>query len=131
MKTRRGALLFFTLAFLTAQARQYLPKDITVGGYQDASAAELLAITGLKKGAALSQADVQRAAQKLNDTGLFAKISFRSEPSGLQFDLVPADGLAPVKYENFPWWPDSEITGRLRAAIPIFHGAVPPESGLE
>ena len=131
MKTRHWALLFFSLAFLTAQAQQYLPKDITFSGYQDASAAELLAITGLKKGAALSQADVQAAAQKLNDTGLFSKISFRSEPSALRFDLVPADGLAPVKYENFPWWPDSEITSDLRKAIPAFHGALPPESGLE
>ena len=42
MKTRHWALLFFSLAILTAQAQQYLPKDITFSGYQDASAAELL-----------------------------------------------------------------------------------------
>jgi outer membrane protein assembly factor BamA len=91
----------------------------------------LLAVTGLKKGSALSREDVQAAAQKLSDTGLFANVSFRSEPLGLRFDLIPADGFVPVRYENFPWWPDSEITSGLRKAIPIFHGALPPESGLE
>jgi outer membrane protein assembly factor BamA len=131
MKTGRWALLFFSSLAIAVHAQQYQPKNITFSGYQDASASELLAISGLKKGAVLSQTDVQAAAQRLNETGLFAKITFRADPSELRFDLVPADGLAPGKYENFPWWTDSEITTSLRAAIPIFHGAVPPESGLE
>lgn len=131
MKTARWALLFFFLS-IAVHAQQYQPRRIVFTGYKDATTDELLAAAGLKKGETFATpAGVQVAAQRLTDTGLFATVAFRADPVELRFSLSPAEGLAPPKYDNIPWWPDSEITSNLHTAIPYFHGMLPAESGLE
>jgi outer membrane protein assembly factor BamA len=45
--------------------------------------------------------------------------------------LKPADGAIPVLYQNFPWWKSDALTAAVAAKVPLFHGAVVPESGLQ
>jgi outer membrane protein assembly factor BamA len=130
----RCCLACFSLCFLlvpAALAQKYIPRSITFSGYAGASQAELLAATGLAPGVALGQPEIQAAAQKLDNTGLFSDIRFSFNGVELHYTLKPADGAAPVIYANFPWWKGADLTAAVAAKVPLFHGSVVPESGLQ
>lgn len=95
------------------------------------SQSDLLAVSGLKPGVALGQQDIQAAARKLIDTGLFSDVHFSFNGLDLNYALKPMDGLQPVSYANFPWWDDAALTTAIAAKVPLFHGAVPTESPMQ
>lgn len=74
---------------------------------------------------------MQAAAQKLSDTGLFSDVRFSFDGAELHYALKPADGSEPVLYQNFPWWPSQDLTAALATRVPLFHGLLVPESGLQ
>src|SRR5277367_4829132 len=114
---------------LTAQ--KFAVKKITFIGYPLASDAELMAASELKAGASLDQPEIQAAAQKLSDTGLFSDVHFAFDGSELKFTLNPAEGAEPVLFTNFPWWDNKALTAAVAAKVPLFHGKVIPESGQQ
>jgi outer membrane protein assembly factor BamA len=124
----------FCLCFLVSTAllaQKYAPKQITFSGYSSVSQAELLAASGLTAGVPLGQPEMQAAAQKLSDTGLFSDIRFSFDGSQLLYTLTPATGAGPVYYQNFPWWDTKSLTAAVAAKVPLFHGSAVPESGLQ
>lgn len=130
----RRFIAFFGLWFLLAPgllAQKFAPQKITFSGYSGASQAELLAASGLSPGVPLGQAEMQAAAQKLSDTGLFSDIHFSFDGSELLYTLTPATGAGPVYYQNFPWWDSKSLTAAVAAKVPLFHGFAVPESGLQ
>ncbi len=112
-------------------AQKYIPKKITFSGYTAGSQAELLAASSLKPGDAVGQAEINAAAQHLLDTGLFSDVRFAFDGSELSFSLKAADGALPVSYSNFAWWDAKTLTASLEGRVPLFHGTVVPESGLQ
>lgn len=114
----------------SAVAQKSIPKKITFSG-TTIPQSDLLAVTGLKPGVALAQADVQAGAQKLADTGMFSGVQFSFDGVDLNYQLKPADGMEPVAYANFPWWDDKTLTAAVAAQVPLFHGEVPPESAMQ
>lgn len=126
------ALCFSASTQLTAQAI-VLPKNITFTGAASYSQAELLTFTGLKPGATSSTAEVQAAAQKLSDTGLFTDIRFSSGPQGLTYILkpMPAANLLTARFPNLVWWSDSELTDALKARVPLYRGSIPTSGNLQ
>lgn len=126
------ALCFSASTQLIAQAI-VLPKAITFTGVSSYSQTELLTFTGLKPGATSSAAEVQAAAQKLNDTGLFADIRFSSGPQGLTYILkpMPATNLLTARFPNLVWWSDSELTDALRARVALYRGSIPISGNLQ
>lgn len=134
MRARNRCFFAFFYCFLLAPtllAQKYVPKAITFSGYTAASQAELLAASGLTPGVAIGQPEIQAAAQKLDNTGLFSDIRFTFNGVDLHYALKPADGAAPAIYENFPWWSGSVLEAAVVAKVPLFHGSVVPESGLQ
>ena len=125
-----GSLLVAGALAVTASAQTLIPKQITFGG-TTASQAELMAAAGLKPGSAMTQAQVQAAAQKLLDTGMFSDIQFRFDGVELHYALKPAEGMAPVSFANFPWWDGPALEAEVEKRVPLYHGAVPPESGMQ
>lgn len=124
----------FCLSFLLVPmllAQKYIPKAITFSGYTAASQAELLAASGLTPGIAIGQPEIQAAAQKLDNTGLFSDIRFSFNGVNLHYALKPAEGAVPAIYENFPWWTNEALDAAVAAKVPLFHGRVVPESGLQ
>ncbi len=115
---------------VSASAQKYIPKKITFSG-TTANPAELLAVSGLKPGDPLDQAAIQAAAQKLIDTGLFSDVRFSFDGVALNYALQPAAAMEPVSYANFPWWDDAALNAAVAAKVPLFHGSVPPESGMQ
>ena len=114
---------------LTAQ--KFAVDKITFLGFPAASDAELLAASGLKAGVPVDQTEIQAAAQKLSDTGLFASVNFAFDGNELKFTLNPAEGAEPVLFANFPWWDTKTLTAAVAARVPLFHGKVIPESGQQ
>lgn len=125
-----GSLLTAGALAVSASAQTLIPKKITFDG-TTASQAELLAAAGLKPGSALTQPEVQAAAQKLLDTGMFSDIQFRFDGVELHYALKPAEGMAPVTYANFPWWDGPALEAAVERRVPLFHGSLPPESGMQ
>jgi hypothetical protein len=112
-------------------AQKYTPKKITFSGYSGGSQAELLLASGLKADTAVGQEDLNAAALQLSKTGLFSDVRFTFDGTEVHFALKPGDGLVPVFYENFPWWGSKELTASLAGKVPLFHGSVVPEGGLQ
>lgn len=108
-----------------------MPKQISFSGYAGASQAELLAASGLKAGVPLGQADMRAAAQKLSATGLFSDIRFSYDGADLVYSLKPAAGAVPALYANFPWWQPQALSNAIASRVPLFHGRLIPESGLQ
>jgi len=113
-----------------ANAQKFVPKKITFSG-TTASRGELLAVSGLKPGDTVGQAEIQGAAQKLIDTGLFSDVRFSFNGVELNYALKPATTMEPVVYANFPWWDGTALTAAVAAKVPLFHGMVPQEGGMQ
>jgi outer membrane protein insertion porin family len=123
-------LLTVAVVVLPASAQKFIPKKITFAG-TSADQAEMLAVSGLKPGNSITQPDIQAAAQKLLDTGMFSNIQFKFDGEDLTYMLTPETNLAPVRYANFPWWDEAALNAAVAAKVPLFHGTVPPESGMQ
>lgn len=125
--------LFYLLAFsalaLPAGA-QIIAKKITFSGVPQ-SQTELLTYSGLAPHKPLSHADVEAAAQKLLDTGLFANIQYKYDGAELLFTMEPETDAVPVHYANFPWWDEPALNDAVAARVPLFHGQLPVESSLQ
>lgn len=79
---RLSRILFAVLCCLlirpTLTAQKFAVEKITFAGYPAATQTELLTASGLKAGAPLGQPEIQAAAQRLSDTGLFSNVEFAS-----------------------------------------------------
>lgn len=112
-------------------AQQFPAKTIVFSGYPQASKAELLATAELKEGSSLTEKEIQAAAQRLNDTGMFSNIGFEFNNQILKVTLQPAESYLPAHFQNFPWWDEKTIADQVHNRVPLFHGVLPPVAGLK
>jgi outer membrane protein assembly factor BamA len=125
-------LAVFAFAFTQpAAAQKFLPKTIQFKGAPEYSDEELLAAAGLQKGTVLAFDDMKAHSQKLMDTGVFETLAFRFDGVDLVYTLVMHTELFPVRLENLPLTPGKELDAALHERIPLYHGKVPAEKGLE
>ena len=68
---------------LFAQTR--VLREITFTGAPAYSQAELLAFIGLKRGGSATQQQIEDAAQRLGDTGLFEEVTFSGNDQGIVY----------------------------------------------
>jgi outer membrane protein insertion porin family len=128
-RTRCFALLLLAVFLpfiaqpITAQSLQ--PKTIQFKGDPDHTDAELTEAAGLKKGATLTEADLNDSARRLMDTGLFEDIHFNFNGTDLVFQIVPANDLYPLRLENFPPAIAAGVDAKLRARLPLYRGKIP------
>jgi hypothetical protein len=127
---RRLFLLLAAGALALPACAQIIAKKVTFAGVPQTQA-ELLAYSGLAPGKPLSHADIDDAARKLMDTGLFANIQYKYDGVELLFTMTPTDGALPVAYANFPWWDDATLSAAVEARVPLFHGSLPADSTLQ
>lgn len=131
MKYFRRIVLALTMAALSLPAcGQIIAKKITFTGVPQ-SQSELLAFTGLAAQKPISHDQVQAAAQKLMDTGLFGDIQFKYDGTELLYTLTPGTDALPVEYVNFPWWDEASLNAAVAAKVVLFHGSLPQESTLQ
>jgi outer membrane protein assembly factor BamA len=99
-------------------------------GLRTLSSETVLATAGLKVGDTFSVAALDAAAQRLIDSGLFKKVSYRTRSAGaaitITFELEEAGGhVSPVVFDNFIWFSDEELASAVRKKLPSFDGTVP------
>jgi outer membrane protein assembly factor BamA len=135
----RTAPLALTLAILSApfawaqgdSAATAPLREIRAEGLKSVPEPQVAALSGLQLGTQVGKADLQAAADKLVQSGLFAKVryNFQSRTDGvaLTFHLEEAPRV-PAYFDNFPWFADSELNDAIRAKLPFYDGTL-PENG--
>ena len=122
-----GVVLFLVLP---ACAQQFLPKTIQFKGDPEYSERELLDAAGLKKGAVLTSADMNEHSKRLMDSGVFDNLTYRFDGQDLIYFLKPAAQMFPIRLENLPLTPGTELDAKLHSRLPLYHGKVPVEGGM-
>jgi outer membrane protein assembly factor BamA len=106
-------------------------REIHTDGIKSLSEPQVATISGLQLGAQTNKDDLQAAADKLVQSGLFAKVryNFQSRTDGLvvTFHVEEAPGI-PTYFDNLPWFADGELNDAIRAKLPFYNGAL-PEAG--
>jgi outer membrane protein assembly factor BamA len=135
MRFHRAFLFAATLPLcispVSVIAQAHVLRKITFAGTIGYTEEELLRFTGLKPGMSATQQQIEDAAQKLGDTGLFEDVNFSGSDDGLVYTLTPAasKSMLPIRFANFVWWQDEELDRALAAKVPLFHGGPVPVSG--
>jgi len=132
-----ASLLFVAPAFSPASAQTPEPaatsplREVHVEGEKILTEAQIIAITGLTPGTQVGRNDLQAAADKLVQSGLFAKVSFnfQTKLAGVLVTYhVEESPRVPAYFDNIPWLTDSALADAIRAKIPFFDGTL-PEAG--
>jgi outer membrane protein assembly factor BamA len=103
-------------------------REIRTEGLKSVSEPQVAALSGLQIGAQVGKDDLQAAADKLVQSGLFAKVryNFQSRTDGLvlTFHVEEAPRI-PAYFDNLPWFADSELNDAIRAKLPFYDGTLP------
>src|ERR1700676_244372 len=106
-------------------------KAIRAEGASHLNQSQVVALSGLSVGSAVGRQDLQSAADRLVQTGLFSNVNyaFQSKEDGLYltFKLAEAPRM-PVYFDNIPWFADSELNETIRKVLPFYDGSL-PEAG--
>jgi outer membrane protein insertion porin family len=107
-------------------------KAIHADGVKHLTADQVIALAGLSIGSAVGKQELQAAADRLVQTGLFSNVNyaFQSKEDGLYltFKLVEAPRI-PAYFDNIPWFSDGELAEAIRKVLPFYDGTV-PEGGV-
>src|SRR6266851_9231033 len=142
MLVRNSIALFLAAASAVSACAQTPPlaaptavsaplREIHVGGLKSLPDPQVVALTGLQTGAQVGKDDLQAAADKLVQSGLFAKVkyNFQSRTDGLLVTFhVEEAPRVPAYFDNLPWFADSELNDAIRAKLPFYDGSL-PEAG--
>jgi outer membrane protein assembly factor BamA len=103
-------------------------REVKSDGQKKLTEGQIAGLTGLQTGTQVGRDDLQKAADKLVASGLFAtvKYDFKTRAEGLTLSFhVTESPWVPAYYDNFPWFGDSELNDAIRAQLPFFDGTLP------
>jgi outer membrane protein insertion porin family len=130
------ALILLAAFAVSARAQNGNPataplREIRSEGLKSLQEPQVAALCGLQLDAQVGKDDLQGAADKLVQTGMFAKVryNFQSRTDGvvLTFHVEEAPRV-PAYFDNLPWFADSELNDGIRAKLPFYDGTL-PEAG--
>ena len=102
--------------------------EIRTEGLKTLTEPQVTALTQLQTGSQVGKPDLQAAADRLLQSGLFAKVNYTFKTLGdgltVTFQLEEAPRI-PVYFDNLPWFSDSEIADAIRKKVPVFDGTLP------
>ena len=123
------------MAFAVALAQEPSRKiaKIEIEGLARLSVDEVVATTELKPGATFSVEDLDAAGQRLVDSGLFAKVGYRTSTKGSLVTIVfqveeSKGGSSRVVFDNFVWFTNDELVAAIKREVPSYDGTA-PDSG--
>lgn len=108
---------------------------IEVEGLQTISPETAISTSGLKVGEMFSVAEVDAAAERLVNSGLFTKVGYRTRTQGsattIVFQLEERKGnQSPVVFDNFIWFSDEELITAVQREVPSFNGSAPDAGNI-
>ncbi len=117
----------------TGPAQKAQVAAIHVTGTRKYTEEQIAAASGLKVGDLAGREEIQAAADRLAQLGLFSKAAYRFTTRGegvaVEFQLEEAPTV-PVSFDNFPWFTDAELTDALRQSVFLFDGRAPEQGSL-
>ncbi|HEY3041738.1 MAG TPA: POTRA domain-containing protein [Pyrinomonadaceae bacterium] len=123
------SVFLIIIAFAVAHSQQPGRKvaKIEIEGLERLSAEEVIATSGLKTGTLFSIEDLDAAGQRLVDSGLFAKVGYRTTSKGNQLTVIfqveeIKGGQSPVVFDNFVWFTNDELMAAIKREVPSFDG---------
>src|SRR5712672_137683 len=140
MRLRNGPIIFLlAAAFVVSAQAQIAPaptataplREIRAEGLKSLSESQVAALSGLQTGTQVGKDDLQAAADKLVQSGMFAKVkyNFQSRTDGVAVTFhVEEAPRVPAYFDNLPWFADSELNDAIRAKLPFYDGTL-PEAG--
>ena len=120
-----------SLSQAVAEAPSYLLPAVSVTGSNRFSEDDLIKATSLRIGSNVTADDLRTAADRLNQSGAFAQVSYRFDRKVATYVVTDSDQFVPASFENFVWLPDSELTQRIHNSVPLFAGSVPLAGNLK
>jgi outer membrane protein assembly factor BamA len=103
-------------------------REIRSEGLKSLTDPQVAAISGLQTGSPVGREDLQSAADKLLQSGLFAhvKYNFTTRADGLivTFHLEEAPRL-PAYFDNIPWFTDGELNEAIHAKLSFYDNKLP------
>lgn len=105
-------------------------REVRTDGQTTLSEEQVVSLTGLVLGSPVGRANLQAAADRLMQTGLFKKVgfSFQTRTGVVASYHVEESTRVPAYYDNIPWFADSELADAIRKKLPFFDGTL-PEAG--
>ncbi len=107
-------------------------REVRADGLKSLLEPQVVALTGLQPGAPAGRDDLQAAADKLLQTGLFTKVkyNFQTRADGLLVTFhVEETPRIPVYFDNLPWFGDVELNDAIRKKLPFYDGTLPTAGG--
>lgn len=105
--------------------------EVRVEGVSRYAAADVVRLSGLTPGASVSLDDVQQAANRLIETGLFGNLAFAytTNAAGLTLTLKVQEAAwtIPLVPDNIIWMSDDEFAKAMAAEVPGFDGTAVAE----
>jgi outer membrane protein assembly factor BamA len=103
-------------------------REVRSDGLKTLTEAQVVAMSGLQPGGQAGRDDLQAAADKLLQTGLFAHVKYnfqtRNEGLAITFHVEEAQRM-PAYFDNLPWFTDGELNDSIRAKLPFYDGTLP------
>jgi outer membrane protein assembly factor BamA len=101
-------------------------------GLKKLTSQQVLEASGLKVGDRVSPQQIDAAADKLMQSGMFKKLGYKvrtaDDEATLIFEVEETARNLPVVFENFVWFNGDEIARAVRQDVPFFDGTA-PEAG--
>ena len=108
--------------------------SVKVTGSSRYTSEEIGAASGLQIGQPVREEDFKKASSRLGETGAFTNVAyaFQFSSEGTKLDLQVADSgkFVPARFDNFPWWSNSDLLGQLQTRVPLFKGELPLAGAL-
>src|SRR5687767_5321 len=128
-------LLIISFAVVLAQQPSRKIAKIEIEGLVRLSADEVVATSGLKTGALFSLEELDAAGQRLVDSGLFAKVAYRTSTKGNLMTVVfqveeAGGGQSPVVFDNFVWFTNDQLIAAIKREVPSFVGTAPDSGNM-
>ncbi len=102
---------------------------IELVGAKRFSSADVARLSGLTIGKPVTINDLNDAAQRLANTGLFEKVTYRYTLAGRRatviYELQELPWTIPVSFDNFVWFTNDQLVEALRRDLPTFDGTLP------
>jgi outer membrane protein assembly factor BamA len=103
-------------------------REVKADGLKTFTTDQVTTLSGLQIGQQVGKDDLQAAADKLVQSGVFAHVKYniQSRADGLvvTFHLDEADRM-PAYFDNLPWFTDGELNEAIRAKLPFYNGKLP------
>ena len=108
----------------------FLLSKVSCSGSKRFREADIVKASGLKSGSTVTADELNQAAKRLSESGVFAQVSYRYDGRSAEYTVQDAQQFLPASFENFIWFTSAELITRVHDSVPLFDGQVPLNGNL-